>query len=187
MKRVLNNSLVMFIICMSFISCERGKLVTVEEYVKSGFVIEGPHKLMAFLDYEKELEYAQKVNKPVLLNFTVMSAVSYRKIERQVWKEDTILNLLQNEVVLVFLYLDNEKTLPKEEQYESKITGNKIRTIGQKLQEFQIIRYNTNAQPLYVIQDIEENDLTKAISYTPDPVEYEKWLQDGIDKFKAKQ
>ena len=83
--------------------------------------------------------------------------------------------------------MDNLKKLPKEEQYESKATGNRVRTIGDKWKEFQQTRYNTNAQPLYVIQDVNGNDLTEAVAYTPNPVEYEKWLQDGIDKFKKKK
>jgi thiol:disulfide interchange protein DsbD len=148
---------------------------------------EGPHGLTAFLDYEKGLEYAKKVNKPVMLDFTGYTCVNCRKMEEQVWTEGNILNLLSKEIVLISLYADNRKELPASEQYESKVTGNKIRTIGHKWQEFQQIHYNTNAQPLYVIQDTEGNDLTEAVAYTPDPVEYEKWLQDGIDKFKEKQ
>lgn len=148
---------------------------------------EGPHGLVAFLDYEKGLEHAKKVNKPVMLDFTGYTCVNCRKMEEQVWTEGNILKLLQNEVVLISLYADNRKELPKEEQYESKVTGNKIRTIGHKWQEFQQIHYNTNAQPLYVIQDTEGNDLTKPVAYTPNPETYEKWLQDGIDKFKAKK
>ncbi|MEM6686225.1 MAG: protein-disulfide reductase DsbD domain-containing protein [Bacteroidota bacterium] len=148
---------------------------------------EGPHGIIAFLDYEKGLEYAKKVNKPVMIDFTGKTCVNCRKMEEQVWTEGNILNLLQNEVVLISLYADNRKELPKSEQYESKVTGNKIRTIGHKWLEFQQTRYNTNAQPLYVIQDTDGNDISEAVAYTPDPVEYEKWLQDGIDKFKKKK
>jgi thiol:disulfide interchange protein DsbD len=67
------------------------------------------------------------------------------------------------------------------------LTGNNIRTIGDKWKEFQQVHYNTNAQPLYVIQDVNGNDLTEAVAYTPDPEEYEKWLKDGIDKFNKKK
>ncbi|MEM6722092.1 MAG: protein-disulfide reductase DsbD domain-containing protein [Bacteroidota bacterium] len=148
---------------------------------------EGPHGLTAFLDYDKGLEYAKKVNKPIMLDFTGYTCVNCRKMEEQVWTEGNILDILENEVVLISLYADNRKKLPKSEQYESKVTGNKIRTIGHKWLEFQQTRYNTNAQPLYIILDTDGNDLTEAVAYTPDPVEYEKWLQDGIDKFKAKQ
>ncbi len=145
---------------------------------------EGPHGLIAFLDYEKGLEYAKKVNKPVMIDFTGKTCVNCRKMEEQVWTEGNILSMIRNDVVLISLYADNRKKLPEDEQYESKLTGNKVRTIGDKWKEFQQVRYNTNAQPLYVIQDVNGNDLTKEVAYTPDPVAYEKWLQEGIDKFK---
>ena len=145
---------------------------------------EGPHQIIAFLDYEKGLEYAKKVNKPVMVDFTGKSCVNCRKMEEQVWTEGNILGMIRNDVVLISLYADSRKELPKAEQYESKLTGNKVRTVGDKWKEFQQVNYNTNAQPLYVIQDVNGKDLTEAVAYTPDPVAYEKWLQDGIDKFK---
>ncbi|WP_420573824.1 protein-disulfide reductase DsbD family protein [Kordia sp.] len=148
---------------------------------------EGPHGIIAFLDYEKGLEYAKKVNKPVMIDFTGKTCVNCRKMEEQVWTEGNILSMIKNDVVLISLYADNRKKLPKEEQYESKATGNNIRTIGDKWKEFQQTRYNTNAQPLYVIQDVNGNDLTEAVAYTPDPVTYEKWLKDGIDTFNKQK
>jgi len=148
---------------------------------------EGPHGIIAFLDYEKGLEYAKKVNKPVMIDFTGVTCVNCRKMEEQVWTEGNILNMIKNDVVLISLYADNRTKLPESEQYESKLTGNNIRTIGDKWKEFQQVHYNTNAQPLYVIQDVNGNDLTEAVAYTPDPEEYEKWLKDGIDKFNKKK
>ncbi|EDP95992.1 protein-disulfide reductase DsbD domain-containing protein [Kordia algicida OT-1] len=147
---------------------------------------EGPHGIIAFLDYEKGLEYAKKVNKPVMIDFTGKTCVNCRKMEEQVWTEGNILSMIKNDVVLISLYADNRKKLPKAEQYESKITGNSIRTIGDKWKEFQQVNYNTNAQPLYVIQDVNGNDISEAVAYTPDPIAYEKWLSDGIKAFKEK-
>ena len=148
---------------------------------------EGPHGIIAFLDYEKGLEYAKKVNKPVMIDFTGITCVNCRKMEEQVWTEGNILSMIQNDVVLISLYADNRTELPKEEQYESKATGNRVKTIGDKWKEFQQVRYNTNAQPLYVIQDVNGKDITEPVAYTPDPVEYEKWLKDGIDKFNKEK
>jgi len=152
--------------------------------VAHGVSHEGPHGLVAFLDYDKGLAYAKKVNKPVILDFTGKTCVNCRKMEEQVWTEGNILNILRNDVVLISLYADNGTKLPKEEQYVSKTTGNKVKTIGNKWLEFQQVRYNTNAQPLYVVLDTDGNDLTKAVGYTPDANEYEEWLKDGINKFK---
>ena len=144
----------------------------------------GPNDLIAFHDYDTGLAYAKSVNKPVMLDFTGITCVNCRKMEEQVWVEDRVFNVLNNDVVLISLYVDDRKKLPAEEQYESEFSGNKIRTYGQKWLEYQQTKYNTNAQPLYVLQDTSGTDLIKPVGYTPDPIEYYNWLVAGIEKFK---
>jgi thiol:disulfide interchange protein DsbD len=80
--------------------------------------------------------------------------------------------------------VDDRTKLPKEEQHESEVTGNTVKTYGHKWLEFQQIRYNTNAQPLYVIQNLEGEDISPAVGYTPDVEEYYDWLKKGIENFK---
>jgi len=94
------------------------------------------------------------------------------------------LDVLNNDLVLISLYVDDREELPKEEQYESELTGNTIKTYGQKWLEYQQLNYNTNAQPLYVIKDTEGNDLNESIGYTPNADEYFEWLQKGVENFK---
>ena len=144
----------------------------------------GPHGIIAFEDYEEGLAYAKKVNKAVLVDFTGDACVNCRKMEENVWSKPEILSTLKNEVVLISLVCDRRIDLPKEEQYISKETGKEIVTIGNKWSDFQITRYKNNAQPLYIIQDIDGNDLNKPVGYTPDVEEYKLWLENGIKKFK---
>ncbi|PWI29713.1 thiol:disulfide interchange protein [Flavobacteriaceae bacterium LYZ1037] len=144
----------------------------------------GPNDLIAFHDYETGMAYAKKVNKPVMLDFTGLTCVNCRKMEEQVWVEDEIYALLDNDIVLISLYVDDRTKLPEAEQFESELTGNKVRTYGHKWLEFQQTRYNTNAQPLYVIQNLEGEDISPAVGYTPDVEEYYEWLKKGIDNFK---
>jgi thiol:disulfide interchange protein DsbD len=144
----------------------------------------GPNDLIAFHDYETGMAYAKKVNKPVMLDFTGLTCVNCRKMEEQVWVEDEIYALLDNDIVLISLYVDDRTKLPKEEQHESEVTGNTVKTYGHKWLEFQQIRYNTNAQPLYVIQNLEGEDISPAVGYTPDVEEYYDWLKKGIENFK---
>ncbi|HRV56403.1 MAG TPA: thioredoxin family protein, partial [Mangrovimonas sp.] len=113
----------------------------------------GPHDLIAFHDYEVGLAYAKSVNKPVMVDFTGITCVNCRKMEEHVWIDSKVFNLLDNELILISLYVDNRDKLPVDEQYESEFSGNYIKTYGQKWLELQQIKYNTNAQPLYVIQD----------------------------------
>ncbi len=146
----------------------------------------GPHQIMVFDDYEKGIAYAKTVNKPVMIDFTGFACVNCRKMENNVWSDTRILSILKNEIVLISLYVDDKRELPKSEQFISKTTGSEIETIGDKWTDFMITKYKTNTQPLYVLTDLEGNSLnetTPTISYTS-VGEYENWLKEGISKFK---
>jgi thiol:disulfide interchange protein DsbD len=71
------------------------------------------------------LAYAKSVKKPILLDFTGYACVNCRKMEDFVWSDPAILKI-QNEVVLISLYVDDKRELPKSEQYVSKETGKEI-------------------------------------------------------------
>jgi thiol:disulfide interchange protein len=144
----------------------------------------GPHNLIVFSDYAKGLAYAKKINKPVMIDFTGFACVNCRKMENNVWSDENVKEVLKNEVVLISLYVDDKRELPKNEQTVSKVTGNDIITIGNKWTELIITRYNTNTQPYYVLMDLNEQKLNEPVSYTPNVSEYLAWLKDGIGKFK---
>lgn len=144
----------------------------------------GPHDIMAFTDYQKGMAYAKSVNKPVLLDFTGFACVNCRKMEDFVWSKPEILSILKKDVVLISLYVDDKRELPKNEQYVSKETGKEIVTIGNKWSDFQITHYKANAQPYYIILDNQENRLSEPVGYTPDVTEYKTWLETAIAKYK---
>jgi len=73
--------------------------------------------------------------------------------------------------------------LPEDNQYVSEATGKKIKTIGNKWSDLQIKRYKANAQPFYVLMDLNEKNLIDPVGYTPDPEEYLEWLELGISNF----
>ena len=146
----------------------------------------GPHGIIVFDDYEKGLAYAKTVNKPIMLDFTGYACVNCRKMENNVWSDAMILPILNNEVVLISLYVDDKRDLPKSEQFISKTTGSEIETVGDKWTDFMISKYKTNTQPLYVLTDLEGNSLNKenpTISYVSIE-EYGSWLKLGISNFK---
>lgn len=146
----------------------------------------GPQDIIAFKDYDTGVAYAKKVNKPILLDFTGFACVNCRKMEERVWSEPQILNLLKDEVVLVSLYVDDKRPLPKGEELTSEISGKKLRYIGQKWSEFQILKYEANAQPFYVLMDHDESNLIEPIGYTPNGDDYLAWLRKGVDVFKER-
>ncbi|MCV2487384.1 thioredoxin family protein [Flavobacterium sp. SH_e] len=145
----------------------------------------GPHGIMVFHDYEDGLAYAKEINKPIMLDFTGYACVNCRKMENNVWSDPSVLPILKNDVVLISLYVDDKRELPKEEQFTTA-AGDKIITAGDKWTDFMISKYKTNTQPLYVITDLEGNNLNNTkptISYVSTE-EYLQWLKEGISNFK---
>ncbi|MCM0666066.1 protein-disulfide reductase DsbD family protein [Flavobacterium tyrosinilyticum] len=145
----------------------------------------GPHGIMVFHDYEDGLAYAKEINKPIMLDFTGYACVNCRKMENNVWSEPAILPILKNDVVLISLYVDDKRELPKEEQFTTA-SGDKIITVGDKWTDFMISKYKTNTQPLYVITDLEGKNMNASkptISYV-NADEYLHWLKEGISNFK---
>jgi thiol:disulfide interchange protein len=146
----------------------------------------GPNQIVVFDDYDKGLAYAKTVNKPIMLDFTGHACVNCRKMENNVWSDASVLPILKNDVVVISLYVDDKRPLPKNEQFISKITDSEIETIGDKWTEFMITKYKTNTQPLYVLTDLQGNNLNQkqsTISYVS-VEEYEAWLKEGISQFK---
>ncbi|MHB1148464.1 MAG: protein-disulfide reductase DsbD family protein [Lutibacter sp.] len=153
--------------------------------IPEGAHLLAPHNILAFNDYDIGLAYAKKVNKPVMIDFTGYACVNCRKMEQQVWPQEKVLQVLKNEVILISLYVDDKRALPNGEEIESKLyKGKKLKYIGQKWSEFQIIRYGANAQPFYVLMDHNEENLIEPVAYTPDVEEYYSWLKKGIANFK---
>ena len=139
--------------------------------------------ILVFHDLDIGREYAQKANKPILVDFTGHSCANCRKTENTVWGNEEIKPLLKDQLVIVSLYCDDKELLPKSEWVYSDITKGKIKTIGNKWSAYQIETYGQISQPLYIIQDHDGKDLTSAIGYTPNIASYKKFLKGGIDNF----
>ncbi len=147
----------------------------------------GPNNIIVFEDYDIAMAYAKEVNKPLMIDFTGRACQNCRLMEENVWSKDKILPLLNNEVVLVSLFVDERTKLPEDKQYISQYTGEKITTIGEKWSELETFVYKNNSQPLYVIIDHNERRMNQPVGYTPDVEQYYQWLQQGIENFKKQQ
>ena len=147
----------------------------------------GPQGLMAFHDYEVALNYAKKINKPLMIDFTGHACVNCRKMEEQVWSDQIVKSILANDVVLVSLYVDERINLPEEEQYITTMAGKekKVKTTGDKWMVFQANTFGTNSQPYYVMLDLQENQLLEPANYQDyGSVElFKEWLQRGVKSF----
>ncbi len=145
-------------------------------------------KAHSFTNFEEGLLEAKKSNKPLLIDFTGWACVNCRKMEEHVWSVPNIKKIIDNDVVLISLYVDDRKPLPKEKQFVFKYPGSnstkKIKTIGDKWATFQTINFKNNSQPYYVLMDTNFNLLQKPIGNTPNAEKYYQWLKDGIQGFK---
>jgi thiol:disulfide interchange protein DsbD len=108
-------------------------------------------------------------------------------MEKNVWSDPEVLKRLQNDFVIIALYVDDSYELPESEWVTSAYDGKVKKTIGRKNTDFQITRFKVNAQPYYVILDPNGNALTEGVGFTPDVDDYVAFLDKGIKAFgKAK-
>ncbi len=145
-----------------------------------------PNNLECFHDLESGLAYAQKTNKPIMIDFTGHACVNCRKMEEHVWPEPEVDQLIRNEYVLISLYVDEKIELPEEEQViVNQTTGGtrKLRRVGDKWSHFQTEFFNTNSQPYYVLLSPEGHLLTPPVGYTPDAKAYANFLRCGLEAF----
>lgn len=140
-----------------------------------------------YYDYDQALEAAKELNKPVLIDFTGWNCVNCRKMEANVWTDPGVAKLLKEEFVMAELFVDDKTELPANEQFVSKYSGKKIKTIGNKNSDFQASTFNSNSQPLYVIVDAYGKVLVPQTGANYNIEQYKAFLQRGIDAFKAKK
>ncbi|MCG1036223.1 protein-disulfide reductase DsbD family protein [Polaribacter sargassicola] len=147
-----------------------------------------PNNLDCFKDLKSGIEYAKKVNKPIILDFTGYACVNCRKMEEHVWPNPKIDNYLRNDYVLISLYVDDKKALPEEEQIlVNRINGGtrKLKNYGHKWANYQTQFFKTNSQPYYVLLNSDATKvLNQAVGYTPDVNEYANFLECGLEVFK---
>lgn len=148
-----------------------------------------PNDINCFKDLEEGMAYAQKVNKPILLDFTGYACVNCRKMEEHVWSDPRIFDLINDDYVLVSLYVDDKEDLPEEEQIEvERVQGGtrKLRNVGHKWAHFQTKFFNTNAQPFYVaVSPDGQQMLNQPVGYTPNIGEYEEFLKCGLNAYQG--
>ena len=121
--------------------------------VKYSDILKLPYNLKGFFDYDEALIYSKKNNKPMLLDFTGHGCVNCRDIESRVWPDQRVRDYLNNKYVLVSLYVDDKTQLPEKDWYISSYDSKIKKTIGKQNADFQITRFNNNAQPFYVVID----------------------------------
>lgn len=137
-----------------------------------------------FDDYDLGMEYARRVGKPVMLDFTGYGCVNCRKMELAVWTDNTVADLMNNEYVLITLYVDNKTKLPEPITVQENGKERKLRTLGDKWSYLQRVKFGANAQPFYVLIDNDGNPLNKSYAYDENVDKYVEFLQTGLNNYK---
>ena len=145
-----------------------------------------PLGINCFKDFDEGIAYAKKVNKPILLDFTGWACVNCRKMEENVWSQPDVFKILNENYILISLYIDDRKELPELQKFDYKYESGRVKTIetvGQKWGTFQTLNFNAASQPYYVLLSPDLEVLNSSIQYT-DSDTYKAWLLKGLENFK---
>ena len=154
------------------------------EKPKYGELLHIPHGIKGYFDYDQGLRVAKKLNKPLYIDFTGHGCVNCREMEANVWSDPRVLKMLMNEYLVVALYVDDKTDLPEGEWVTSKFDGKIKKTIGKKNADFQISRFQVNAQPYYVLLDTNGNLLVEPRAYNLDVEGFITFLESGLKEFE---
>ena len=137
-----------------------------------------------FDDYDLGMEYARLNGKPVMLDFTGYGCVNCRKMEAAVWTDPKVSDLINNDYVLITLYVDNKTPLTEPVKIVENGTERTLRTVGDKWSYLQRVKFGANAQPFYVLLDNQGRPLNKSYAYNEDIPKYIEFLQTGLENYK---
>jgi thiol:disulfide interchange protein len=142
-----------------------------------------PHGLKGYFDYDQALACARQQNKPLFIDFTGHGCTNCREMEAVVWSDPAVLQRLNNDYVVVALYVDDKTELPQAQWYTSTYDKKVKKTIGKQNADLQITRLNNNAQPFYVLVGADEKVLVTPYSYNRSVEGFVKFLDDGSKKY----
>ena len=137
-----------------------------------------------FTDFDAGMAYAKQQGKPVMVDFTGYGCVNCRKMELAVWSDQKVADIMQDDYVLISLYVDEKAKLPEPIKVVENGQERTLRTVGDKWSYLQRSKFGANAQPFYVLLDNEGKPLNKSYSYDEDIDKYVDFLQTGLKNYK---
>ena len=146
-----------------------------------------PLGLDCIKDFDKGLDLAKLNNKPILLDFTGWACANCRRVEENTWSVPKVYDLINNEFILISLYVDDRSALSRDEiiVLRDKNGNEKIlNKVGEKWSAFQTVNFKNNSQPYYVLLSPNLDLLNKPLQYT-DTDTYFSWLDEGLKNYKS--
>lgn len=130
-----------------------------------------------FSDYEAGMKYATEKGKPVVVDFSGYGCVNCRKMEASVWTHPRVKELLENDYVLITLFVDDKTPLDNPYTIEENGKRRNIRTVGDKWSYLQRVKFGANAQPYYVMLDNNGLPLNSPFTFDENPDNFIRWLE----------
>ena len=145
-----------------------------------------PHGLEGFFDLREAEAYAEKVGKPLFIDFTGHGCVNCREMEARVWSDPEVLAMLRNDYVIVALYSDDKKVLPENEWVTTE-SGKVLKSLGKINSRYALTTYGVNAQPYYVLQGRGGKMLVPPRGYDLSIPGFVAFLRSGLEAYRAER
>ena len=150
---------------------------------KYGDFLHLPHNLQGFFDMEEAEAYAEKVNKPIFIDFTGHGCVNCREMEARVWADPTVQQILRDEYVIVALYTDDKMKLEESDWVKTE-SGKTLKTLGEINANYALTRFSVNAQPYYVLQGKNGKVLGEPRGYDLSVEGFVEFLKKGVEEYR---
>jgi thiol:disulfide interchange protein len=149
------------------------------EEPKYADILHLPHGLKGYFDIDQALKCSKELNKPIFVDFTGHGCTNCRQMENNVWSDPKVLKKLQEDFIILAMYVDDKNiNLSEKDQYTNK-NGKKITKLGEKNAEIQANEFQQNTQPYYVILDGERKKMGSDYSYDTNIEGFVKFLDQG--------
>ncbi len=137
------------------------------------------------LEFSQAQQIANEENKPLLIYFTGHGCVNCREMEQRVWSDERVSQILNQEYVVVALYVDERRELPQS-QWVTTEQGSVLKSVGRVNSYLATSHYGVSSQPYYIVVGRDGEPLIKPRGYNRDVDAYIRFLEDGVAAYEKK-
>ena len=125
------------------------------------------HGLTGYSNLDDGIAAAAAKGKKVFVDITGHGCVNCREMEARVWSAPEVLRRLNEDYVIVSLYVDDKTKLP-ESKWVTTADGKVLKDVGRVNSRIVLDRFGVNSQPNYFILDGQGNTLAGPRGYNLD-------------------
>ena len=140
-----------------------------------GSEVKLPHGLTGYSNLEDGIAAAAEQGKKVFVDITGHGCVNCREMEARVWSDPRVLQRLQDNYVIVSLYVDDKTRLPQEKWVTTE-SGKVLKDVGRVNSNLVLNRFGVNSQPNYFLLDAQGKTLSGPRGYNLDTDAFVKFL-----------